>query len=133
MGVGLAFVTMSTLVILILIYILFNQVQNLEKWQDIEHSTHMALLEMELDGYLSDETSERLESDLTSYGIENISFEGSSMSPMAYGDYIVLNISGNLVMFSNPFENDGKLYKEVQFQISKKITSKLLAEDILGN
>ncbi len=128
-GISLVFLAMSATIIICLIFVLVNQVSNLEAWQDIENCAHRTLLQIEQDGYFTQEAQDVLTAELQEIGVSNISYAGSSFSPAGYGNATTLIISGTITMFANPFE-DGSLYDEKTFVIEKQISSKSLEEVI---
>lgn len=124
-GISLVFLALCAFIIICLIFILINQTKNLEAWQDIEHISHKALLQMEEDGCLTSENQNSIIRELEDLGVRNINFSDSTYEITEYGETIYLNILGEITMFSNPFKN-GEMYKTQQFSIKKQITSKAL-------
>ena len=59
---------------------------------DLQICSHAILIEMENEGYLTDELQASLISMLTELSVENITFEGSTTTRKMYGEYIYLNI-----------------------------------------
>ena len=60
------------------------------------------LKSVETAGFLTDELQEGLEEELSTYGLENISFGGSSLSPVQYGDKVYLHVTGKLHLTVTP-------------------------------
>lgn len=60
------------------------------------------LKSVETAGFLTDELQEGLEEELSTYGLENISFGGSSLSPVKYGDKVYLHVTGKLHLTVTP-------------------------------
>jgi hypothetical protein len=54
------------------------------------------MLYMETQGYLAPERKEALASELTAIGVENISFSGSTLAPISYGQEVVLSVTGTI-------------------------------------
>lgn len=54
------------------------------------------MLYMETQGYLAPERKEALTSELTAIGVENISFSGSTLAPISYGQEVVLSVTGTI-------------------------------------
>lgn len=57
---------------------------------------------VETAGYFTDELQGALEEELNQYGLENISFAGSSLSPVQYGGKVYLHVSGKLHLTETP-------------------------------
>ncbi len=67
-----------------------------EQRDAVSQLTREYLLIMETEGYLSQARREELLSSLGEAGLEQVSLEGSTLSPVSYGDRISLCVSGIL-------------------------------------
>lgn len=54
------------------------------------------LLAMETEGYLSAENMALMAQELADIGVINISFEGTTVTPAGYGNYVYLSVSGKI-------------------------------------
>ncbi len=54
------------------------------------------ILQMETEGYLSPSARDALIQQLTDLGVEQISLEGTTMSPAGYGNIITLSVTGRI-------------------------------------
>ena len=52
------------------------------------------MLYMETQGYLAPERQEALKNELEAIGVENISFSGTTLMPIGYGQEVVLSVTG---------------------------------------
>lgn len=67
------------------------------------------VMQMEAEGYLSPSARDALTRQLTDMGVEQISYAGTTMSPVGYGNIVVLSVTGrikvtNIVGMKNLFE-----------------------------
>ncbi len=60
------------------------------------------LKSVETAGYLTAEQQQELKAELQEFGLENISFEGSSLVPVAYGNRVYLHVTGRLHLQTTP-------------------------------
>lgn len=54
------------------------------------------MLHMETEGYLTPERQAALTGELTSIGVENISYNGTTLSAAGYGQEVVLSVTGSI-------------------------------------
>ena len=128
-GFAFIFLMMSSIIILCLVFVLVNQVKNLETWQNIEVSAHQTLLDMEQKGCLTKDKETALIKELSDMGVQDADIFGSTIEQTEYGEIITLKISGVVQLYANPFEENGSLYRNVPFSIEKQIVSKCLEVD----
>lgn len=67
------------------------------------------IMQMEAEGYLSSSAKDSLTQQLNDIGVEQISFQGTTMSPAGYGNIVVLSVTGrikvdNIVGMRNLYE-----------------------------
>lgn len=67
------------------------------------------IMQMEAEGYLSLSAKDSLTQQLNDIGVEQISFQGTTMSPAGYGNIVVLSVTGrikvdNIVGMRNLYE-----------------------------
>ena len=89
-------VLLSTGVVFGLILLSGRFSQVLRTREEMNQIARAYLLEMETLGYLPNDRVLRLQDKLEDYGLSDISFSGTTLAAVNYGDSIQLSVSGNL-------------------------------------
>lgn len=92
------FVTvMLTIVAMLAILAVFFQVSELLIIRmDVSQVTRRYMLRMETKGFLEEEDMRALEEELAALGLGDIDLSGSTLTPVAYGETIVLSVRGRI-------------------------------------
>lgn len=89
--------TMISIFIIVLLFLaLFLNYAQVQTQNRIERTYRKYLLKMETEGYLTSAESGALIAELTALGVKNIDLSGSSLSPVGYGQEVVLHIVGDV-------------------------------------
>lgn len=90
---------------------------HIDKKQELENCLRKYVLAMEADGFLKNSNQILLEKELEDSGMTSgtISFEGSSLSKVQYGEFIILKVQGNIeVPVLSSIGSEGKIINETQ-------------------
>lgn len=89
-------VLLCVLAMLVIISVFFHISELLIVRMDISQTSRKYMLRMETQGYLTEAGRRGLEQELTTLGLIDIDLSGTTLSPVAYGDVIVLHVKGRL-------------------------------------
>lgn len=89
-------VLLAVLAMLVIISAFFQISELLIVRMDISQTGRKYMLLMETQGYLSEADRSSLEQELTTLGLSDIDLSGTTLSPVAYGDVIVLHLKGRI-------------------------------------
>lgn len=98
-------VLFCVLISAILVYVSADYNTEINKNSQIEQIMRTYIEKMQTTGYLTDEQKIDLENDLTELGCTNIRFGNTSFSPVAYGDYVYLDIYFDIQITTWSFTN----------------------------
>lgn len=95
---------------------------------DLDKVVGMNISAMEMTGYLTPAYKNGMQSELQQIGAYDISFAGSSVTPVAYGGTVILKVTGKIAMSRiTGFDNGGFVREEGgsrDFTIKRQITAK---------
>ncbi len=87
-------ICMLAMTVLMLSYM--NNVWLIHRKTEVSQIARQYILKMETVGYLTEEDRIRLGRELDEAGVTQLELEGTTMSPVTYGDIITLEIRGKL-------------------------------------
>ncbi|MBQ8822983.1 MAG: hypothetical protein IJZ82_10095 [Lachnospiraceae bacterium] len=111
-----------TIVAMLAVLVVFFQVSELLIVRmDVSQTTRRYLLRMETKGYLEESDRTALLDELAGLGLKDIDLSGSTCSPVAYGETIVLIIRGKITG-SSINDGGGWPYESVQrdYEVEEK-------------
>lgn len=101
---------------------------DLDKVVGMNLSARRYISAMEMTGYLTPAYKNGMQSELQQIGAYDISFAGSSVTPVAYGGTVILKVTGKIAMSRiTGFDNGGFVREEGgsrDFTIKRQITAK---------
>ncbi len=89
LGIGILLFTL-------LIVVFFTNAETVQKKIDINQLSRQYILRMETVGYLTADDRAELTTRLNDIGVTEVSFSGTTLSQVGYGNDIVLEFTGNL-------------------------------------
>ena len=89
-------VLLAVLAMVVIICAFFQISELLIVRMDISQTSRKYMLRMETRGYLEEVDRSSLEQELTALGLSDIDLSGTTLSPVAYGDVIVLHVKGRI-------------------------------------
>ena len=116
----------SMLAVTLMIVVGMNTYTNMAKKDNATLIARQCIIKMETDGYLSEEVKADYIAQLQAADVSDISFTGSTVSPVAYGGKITLKITGKLLV-REPSLRGFKMViipTKVPFEITLTSTSK---------
>ena len=99
----------TVLIIMAVIVYSIKMYSNLDLAIEKKRIERSFIMQMEAEGCLSQAAKDALIQELTEMGVEQISFQGTTMSPAGYGNIVVLSVTGrikvdNIVGMSSLYE-----------------------------
>lgn len=117
-------ILMTLFVVTIMIVILTSWVVNIENKNNIDLIARKYLLQMETEGYLTEEGKQSMLNELVENKMTNISLFGTSMSQVGYGNTIELHLKGSLEIYNFRWVDLFSVYKDSgNIEINKYLTS----------
>ena len=117
-------ILMALFVVTIMVVILTSWVVNIENKNRIDLIARKYLLQMETEGYLTQEGEQSLLSELKENKMTNISLLGTSTSQVGYGNHIELHINGSLEIHNLKWVDLFSIHKDsANIEVNKYLTS----------
>lgn len=120
--------TIAVLILMAIVVYSINLYSNLNLAIQKGRIERSFILQMETEGCLSSSARDALVQQLTDIGVEQISFEGTTISPAGYGNIVVLSVTGRIKV--NNIAGMRSLYEFIrgddtcEFKIYQKSTAK---------
>lgn len=85
-------ITILAMTIVVMVYLECTEL--MMKKMEVSQVSRKYILQMETEGYLSQENKNKMLEELKNLGLQNVDISGTTLSPVFYGDTIMLKIRG---------------------------------------